>query len=105
EQFSDHSFLLISQSVVSRNLLSFLIAPNLPYTSECLRSKYRMRDHVMTSSDSTGNLDYHPVPIDTSGVTLTTEIEELTELLAKNAHDLWAQQRLTDGWKIGRAHV
>jgi len=55
----------------------------------------------MTFSDSTSNLDYQPAPIDTSGVTLTKEIEELTELLAKNAHDLWAQQRLTDGWTYG----
>ena len=46
-------------------------------------------------------LDYQPAPIDTSGVTLTKEVEELTELLAKNAHDLWAQQRLADGWTYG----
>ena len=55
----------------------------------------------MTFSDSTSNLDYQPAPIDTSGVTLTKEIEELTELLARNAHDLWAQQRFADGWSYG----
>ena len=55
----------------------------------------------MTFSDSTSNLDYQPAPIDISGVTLTTEIEELTELLARNAHELWAQQRLADGWTYG----
>ena len=46
-------------------------------------------------------MDYQPTPIDTSGVTLTKEIEELTELLAKNAHDIWAQQRLDEGWTYG----
>ena len=46
-------------------------------------------------------LDYQPTPIDTSGVTLTKEIEELTELLAKNVHDIWARQRLDDGWTYG----
>jgi hypothetical protein len=55
----------------------------------------------MTFSDSTSNLDYHPTPIDTLGVTLTKEIEELTELLAKNAHDLWARQRFAEGWTYG----
>ena len=35
-------------------------------------------------------VSYEPAPIDTSGVTLTAELEELTELLASNVHDLWA---------------
>jgi hypothetical protein len=26
---------------------------------------------------------------------------ELTERLAENAHDIWAQQRLTEGWTYG----
>jgi hypothetical protein len=46
-------------------------------------------------------LDYEPKPIDTAAVTLTDEIEELTELLAKNAHDVWARQRLSEGWTYG----
>jgi hypothetical protein len=46
-------------------------------------------------------LNYKPAPIDTSGVALTPEILEITELLAKNAHDIWAQQRLTEGWTYG----
>lgn len=45
--------------------------------------------------------DYQPKPIDTSGETLTDEIEELTELLAKNAHDNWARGRLKEGWRYG----
>ena len=46
-------------------------------------------------------MSYTPKPIDTSGVTLTREILELTEVLAKNAHDTWAQQRLAEGWRYG----
>ena len=44
---------------------------------------------------------YEPKPIDTSGVTLSPELMALTERLAENAHDLWAQQRLSDGWNYG----
>jgi len=44
---------------------------------------------------------YEPVPIDTTRVVLPDEILELTELLAKNAHDIWARQRLDDGWTVG----
>lgn len=47
------------------------------------------------------NLNYKPEPIDTSKVTLTAEHLKLTELLAKNTHDLWAAQRIAEGWKYG----
>jgi len=46
-------------------------------------------------------VDYVPGPINTSGVTLTEELRQLTELLAKNAHAHWARQRLADGWRYG----
>ena len=44
---------------------------------------------------------YQPQPIDTSVVTLTEEILQLTERLAENAHDTWAQQRFREGWRYG----
>lgn len=45
--------------------------------------------------------DYRPQPIDTSGVQLGADIERLAERLAENAHDVWAAQRLADGWQYG----
>ena len=44
---------------------------------------------------------YQPKPLDTSRVELTSELLELTEMLAKNTHDVWAQQRLSQGWTFG----
>jgi ryanodine receptor 2 len=44
---------------------------------------------------------YIPRPIDTSAVKLSTNLLELTELLAKNTHDIWAAKRLAEGWKYG----
>jgi class 3 adenylate cyclase len=46
-------------------------------------------------------LNYQPNPIDTSKVTLTEEHLKVVELLAKNTHEMWAQQRLADGWSYG----
>jgi len=46
-------------------------------------------------------MNYIPKPIDTARVTLTSELTALTERLAENAHDLWAKQRLADGWSYG----
>jgi class 3 adenylate cyclase len=47
-------------------------------------------------------LSYEPDPIDTSKVTLEGQILELTELLSRNVHDMWARQRLSGGWRHGR---
>ena len=44
---------------------------------------------------------YRPAPRDTSNVELPRPVLELTELLAKNAHENWARQRMDDGWKYG----
>ncbi|MGH7707708.1 MAG: RyR domain-containing protein [Vulcanimicrobiaceae bacterium] len=44
---------------------------------------------------------YDPRPIDTAGVSLSPALERLVERLAENTHDLWAQQRLADGWRLG----
>jgi len=46
-------------------------------------------------------MSYRPSPIDTSHVHLDSQLEKLTELLAANAHDNWARQRLQEGWKYG----
>jgi ryanodine receptor 2 len=48
-------------------------------------------------------LTYKPEPIDTSKVTLSPELLELTETLAENAHELWAQERIRQGWTLGAA--
>jgi len=44
---------------------------------------------------------YIPQPIDTSKVKLSAGLLELTELLARNTHEVWAAQRLAQGWKYG----
>jgi hypothetical protein len=44
---------------------------------------------------------YQPQPIDTSRVQVPRAIEELTERLARNAHENWARQRIAEGWRLG----
>jgi class 3 adenylate cyclase/tetratricopeptide (TPR) repeat protein len=46
-------------------------------------------------------MTYQPKPIDTSTITLAAGLRDLTEKLAEHAHDIWAKQRLTDGWTLG----
>ena len=44
---------------------------------------------------------YRPNPIDTADVRLSEDLTALTELLAKNTHDVWAVGRLKEGWTYG----
>ena len=44
---------------------------------------------------------YEPRPVDTSTVQLDAEIQRLSELLAANAHDVWAARRIAEGWVWG----
>jgi hypothetical protein len=44
---------------------------------------------------------YRPQPLRTDHIRLDRSLLELVELLAENAHDIWAQQRLAEGWSFG----
>lgn len=46
-------------------------------------------------------MQYIPHPINTHGIELPQELSELRERLAQNAHDIWAAQRLSEGWTHG----
>ena len=45
---------------------------------------------------------YKPNPICTDDVELSADILELSELIAKNTHDVWAVGRIADGWSYGK---
>jgi class 3 adenylate cyclase len=46
-------------------------------------------------------LDYKPAPVDASAITLSHEILELRESLARNVHENWARLRMAEGWRYG----
>lgn len=46
-------------------------------------------------------MNYIPQPIDTSDIQLPEELNPLLEAMAKNVHEIWAQQRIAQGWTYG----
>ena len=46
---------------------------------------------------------YKPQPIDTAGIELDADVLELSELIAKNTHEVWSAGRIRDGWSYGEA--
>lgn len=47
------------------------------------------------------NKTYTPQPVDTSDIQLSDELLQLTELMARNVHDIWSLGRIADGWTWG----
>lgn len=46
--------------------------------------------------------NYVPQPVDTSDVRLPSELNVLVEHMAKNVHDVWALNRMEQGWTYGQ---
>ncbi|XP_069964749.1 ryanodine receptor isoform X13 [Bactrocera oleae] len=44
---------------------------------------------------------YKPAPLDLNAVTLSPKLEELVDQLAENTHNLWARERIQQGWTYG----
>ncbi len=42
--------------------------------------------------------NYVPAPIDVSDVDLPEELTPLVEVIAKNVHEVWARNRIDEGW-------
>uniref|UniRef100_M4BKT1 Ryanodine-inositol 1,4,5-triphosphate receptor Ca2 channel (RIR-CaC) family protein n=1 Tax=Hyaloperonospora arabidopsidis (strain Emoy2) TaxID=559515 RepID=M4BKT1_HYAAE len=68
---------------------------------EALHVMYRFRKCLidMPSREKEGH-NYHPKPVDTSKVELGP-LEHLGDVLARNCHDMWALERLKQGWQYG----
>ena len=67
--------------------------------SEFLRA-WKRSDHYMVTASPTSS-GYNPQPIDVEDIDLDADLEELTEAIAENAHDVWARARIDEGWTYG----
>ena len=44
---------------------------------------------------------YTPKPVNTDNIVLSEDLLTLTEKIAENVHDVWALNRINQGWKYG----
>ena len=44
---------------------------------------------------------YIPKPIDLSDVTISEDLQELREAITENTHEVWAENRMREGWTYG----
>jgi hypothetical protein len=57
----------------------------------------------MKDEDAAQRPSWVPAPINTSGIELPEALRPLIEQLAENAHDNWAELKISEGWQWGSA--
>lgn len=48
-------------------------------------------------------MGYQPQPADLSGIILDQEIRDSIDKIARNVHEVWALERLDQGWRYGES--
>lgn len=56
-------------------------------------------NYMVTATKSLNG--YNPQPINVEDISLDSNLEDLTEAIAENAHDIWARARMDEGWTYG----
>ena len=59
-----------------------------------------MHQIITIMIDQTSN-NYTPTPADTTNIQLPEELMALAEAISKNVHEVWAQNRINEGWTYG----
>lgn len=59
-----------------------------------------MLDFSFTQSNG-----YKPQPLDLSAIRLSSRLETLVDELAENTHNIWAKDRISQGWTYGSTEV
>lgn len=61
----------------------------------------KQKDNISKNLINGDNAMYKPKPIDTEHIKIPKNLEKLIELLSENSHDIWARQRMDEGWTFG----
>ncbi|KAG1688365.1 hypothetical protein DVH05_003798 [Phytophthora capsici] len=76
--------------------------PSLLREAMSFRRNSLMGDSPYFTTYGEGNVEvYRPLPIDTTSVELPPRLLRLVDLLAENAHEVWAKGRMDEGWTYG----
>lgn len=104
EKHPNHAVAISSLSVDKKEITLFN-----PYTDEELTSyptasfleAWSQSNNYLVVTNTTDRFVYEPSPIALDDVTLDDDLTELQEAIAENAHEIWAQNRTSQGWTYG----
>lgn len=104
ERHPNHAVAISSLSADKKEITLFN-----PYTDEELTSyptasfleAWSQSNNYLVVTNTTDRFVYEPSPIALDDVTLDDDLTELQEAIAENAHEIWAQNRTSQGWTYG----
>ena len=73
----------------------------LGYTISMDKPPSRIRSIRLPNEPFLQSNGYKPAPLDLSAIELTPKMEELVDQLAENTHNVWARERIAQGWTYG----
>ena len=101
----DHTVVVLDCNVEENTITIF--DPNSPNQEDTYRlSQFAnawadSKNYLVTIKKITDMNTYDPKPIDVSDVILEEDVTDLREAIAENAHDIWAIERMQQGWTYG----
>ena len=103
-QIPDHTVVVLSLDEKSNTITLF--DPNSSdaedaYPIEQFKDAWNDSKNYLVTITTNSMKTYTPKPIDLSDVELTEDLNELREAIAENAHEIWAENRQTEGWTYG----
>ncbi|TRY83564.1 hypothetical protein DNTS_016272, partial [Danionella cerebrum] len=69
---------------------------------EYKRDTHGVRDLLGNTHSNTNSACFTPRPVDTSQVVLPPHLEKVRDRLAENTHELWATNKIEQGWCYGK---
>ena len=90
---------------IENNIVTIFDPYEEPYISnislpDFLNSWKESHNYMIQVLQSVDEYEPHPINVDT--IPLDGDLEELQEAIAENAHDVWAEARIKDGWTYGK---
>lgn len=72
------------------------------YPLKAFTKAWETSKNYLVAAGEPGKKVYKPCPINLEDVELDDSLNDLLEAIAENAHDVWAEERIEDGWKYGK---
>lgn len=93
---SNHKDVTLYKALLKDYARELLTCMRVDFIEDIERLPQMPKEKIM----KTGNT-YIPQPIDTSNVALPEELVQLSEMIAENVHEVWARDRMNQGWTYG----
>lgn len=91
---ADRTYVTVYDPATPNSTDRYLTASFLSAWSDAL-------SYMVCASVKDSNKSYEPHPIEMDDIDLTDDLLELREAIAENAHEVWAEARIQEGWSFG----